>query len=159
VEEGYVIVLRGSVCSGRRGMSLLLAGLLPLFLFPMASAQEIQWIRQFGTALWDSGFGVSVDGAGNVYVIGETNGTLPGQRRVGGNDAFLRKYDGSGKEIWTRQFGTKGDDSALDVSVDSAGNVYVIGKTYGTLPGQKGEGIGDAFIIKFGFLRMKGETP
>jgi hypothetical protein len=138
VEEGYAMVLRGSVCSGRRGISLLLAGLLPLFLFPMASAQEIQWIRQFGTALWDSGFGVSVDGAGNVYVVGETQGALPGQKGVWWLDAFVRKYDSDGNERWIRLFGSEWDDYAYGVSVDSMGNVYVVGATDG-----------DAFLHKY----------
>jgi hypothetical protein len=80
------MVLRG------KGMGLLLAGLLSLFLFPMAFAQEIQWIRQFGTESDDHAYGVSVDMAGNVYVVGWTRGTLPGQKKVGGYDAFVVKF-------------------------------------------------------------------
>ena len=40
-------------------------------------------------------------------------GTLPGQTTAGGIDAFVRKYDPNGTEMWTRQFGTAGDDFAL----------------------------------------------
>jgi len=138
------MVLRG------KGMGLLLAGLLSLFLFPMAFAQEIQWIRQFGTENWDSADGVSVDMAGNVYVVGWTEGTLPGQEKAGWRDAFVRKYDSNGNEIWTRQFGTKGWDYAYSVSVDVEGNVYVVGWTRGALPGQKKVGGYDAFVVKFG---------
>ena len=141
------MVLRRSVCSGGKGMGLLLTGLLSLFLFPMAFAQEIQWIRQFGTEEEDVAYGVSVDMAGNVYVVGETGGTLPGQKKAGGHDAFVRKYDGNGNEIWTRQFGTENWDSAEGVSVDMAGNVYVVGYAGGTLPGQKEAG--GAFVRKY----------
>ena len=70
--------------------------------------------------------------------------------RKGELDAFVRKYDGNGKEIWTRQFGTEYDDYVIGVSVDGAGNIYVVGRTYGTLPGQEGKGDYDAFIVKFG---------
>jgi hypothetical protein len=115
----------------------------------MAFAQEIQWIRQFGTEEPDAACGVSVDGAGNIYVVGRTYGTLPGQEGAGGADAFVRKYDGNGNEIWTRQFGTEGDDSAEGVSVDMAGNVYVVGLTEGTFPGQRRAGRVDAFVCKF----------
>jgi hypothetical protein len=152
VKEGYEMVLRRGICSGVKGIGLLLAGLLPLFLFPMAFAQEIQWIRQFGTENRDSAEGVSVDMAGNVYVVGWTWGTLPGQKEAGNGDAFVRKYDGNGNEIWTRQFGSEWDDSANGVSVDKAGNVYVVGFTGRTPPGQEkpGEPEEDAFIAKFG---------
>src|SRR3954453_22214464 len=40
-----------------------------------------------------------------VYVGGITSGVLPGEVRVGTNDAFVRLYDVQGNEIWTRQFG------------------------------------------------------
>jgi N-acetylneuraminic acid mutarotase len=103
----------------------------------MAFAQEIQWIRRFRAEYRDSAYGVSVDMVGNVYVVGWTNGTLPGQRGKGSFDAFLCKYDSNGKEIWTRRFGMKRDDFAYGVSVDMAGNVYVVGSTSGALPGQE----------------------
>ena len=65
------------------------------------------WTRQFGTAGVDDAFGVAVDASG-VYVAGVTSGTLPGQTSTGGGDAFVRKYDAAGTEVWTRQFGTAG---------------------------------------------------
>jgi uncharacterized protein (TIGR03437 family) len=61
-----------------------------------------------------------------VYVVGTTYGTLPGQTNAGGEDAFVRKYDWSGNELWTRQFGTSRVDFAGGVAVDSTG-VYIGG--------------------------------
>ena len=52
---------------------------------------------------------VSVDDGGNVYLAGWTYGALPGQTHAGVRDVFVRKYDGSGTELWTRQFGTADD--------------------------------------------------
>ena len=46
-----------------------------------------------------------MDGLG-VYVVGTTNGALPGQTAHGQNDVFVRKYDPAGNYLWTRQFGT-----------------------------------------------------
>ena len=49
----------------------------------------------------------------------------------------------SGQEIsWTRQFGTTGDDTAEDMAMDAAGNLYVVGGTGGPLPGQTHMGNG-----------------
>ena len=85
------------------------------------------WTRQFGsiTSAEDVATGAAADGAG-VYVVGWTRGTLPQQSRVDGTDAFIRKYDTAGAEVWTRQFGTVADDEALAVVSHTSG-VYVVG--------------------------------
>jgi len=113
-----------------------------------SSGSEL-WTRQFGTSTYDYAESVAVDASGNVYVAGLTSGALPGQTSSGGGDAFVRKYDGSGSEIWTKQFGTSTYDEAYDVAVDTFDNVYVAGQTYGALPGQTSSGGRDAFLVKF----------
>jgi VCBS repeat-containing protein len=105
------------------------------------------WTRQFGTSAFDQPFGVSADASG-VYVAGVTSGSFPDQTSEGGNDAFVRKYDIDGTEVWTRQFGTGFSDEALGVSVDASG-VYVAGVTGGSLPGQSTAGGSDAFVRKY----------
>jgi hypothetical protein len=123
----------------RRGLRVSIAiavGLTILFAFPPAiRAQTIQWTRQFGTTATDEVYGVAVDATG-VYLVGDTVGTLPGQTSAGGSDAFVRKYDADGTELWTRQFGTTSYDYAFGVAVD-AGGVYVVG------------GADDAFVRKY----------
>ena len=107
------------------------------------------WARQFGTAADDFGQSVAVDGSGDVYVAGYTSGILPGQSSAAGVDTFLRKYDGSGTELWTRQFGSAQDDYGQSVCVDSSGNVYLAGYTSGALPGRTSAGAQDAFLRKY----------
>jgi hypothetical protein len=126
-------------------MALALIG--PLVVAPAVSAQEIVWTRQFGTLYSEAIYGTSVDSSG-VYVAGYTAGTLQGETSLGGDDAFVRKYDHDGTEMWTRQFGTSGSDCAWAVTVDSSG-VYVAGVTSGTLPGQTSLGDKDAFVRKY----------
>jgi len=107
------------------------------------------WTRQFGTTGNESVLvgGISVDTTG-VYVVGETFGSLEGQTNEGGGDAFVRKYDVDGNEIWTRQFGTIDRDRATGIYSDSS-SVYVLGESSGTFPGQTNEGNEDAFIRKY----------
>ena len=111
------------------------------------------WSREFGsmvaTAI-DEAASVAVDLEGNIYVAGITLGALRGQASAGDKDAFVRKYDTSGVELWTRQFGSPEADRALGVAVDEIGNVYVAGTTFGALPGQVGAGPNDAFLRKYG---------
>ena len=104
------------------------------------------WTRQFGTVYPDDAAGVAAD-AGGVYVAGNTQGALPGQVAAGGlSDAFVRKYDPAGNELWTRQFGTPGDDFVAGVAADASG-VYVAGRTSGAL--QAPAGLSDAFVRKY----------
>ena len=107
------------------------------------------WIRQFGTSGDEQAHSMVVDGNGDVLVAGETAGALPGQSSAGGRDAFVRKYDAGGNELWTRQLGTSGDDGAYAVAVDSSGNVLVGGFTHGPLHGQTHAGGADAFLCKY----------
>jgi len=110
--------------------------------------REIAWTRQFGTSRYDHAFATETDATG-VYVVGFTKRALEGQVYLGQADAFVRKYDPAGNELWTRQFGTPGFDQALGIAVDATG-VYVTGSTDGTFPGRIGNGGQDAFVRKFG---------
>src|SRR5438093_4890324 len=96
--------------------------------------------RQFGLrTLDDAANSVAVDSNGNVYVAGQAGYADLGQTGFGGVDAFLRKYDSAGNELWTRQFGTPGFDAAYSVAVDNNGNIFVAGRS----------GNDDAFLCKY----------
>src|SRR5206468_278053 len=112
---------------------------------------DIDWLRQFGSYS-NPGPGQdparSVVADGNVYVVGDIPfAALPGQTSAGDADAYVRKYDASGTELWTRQFGTADDDLANGIAVDGSG-VYVTGYTTGALPGQTNAGLDDAYVRK-----------
>jgi len=118
-------------------------------LAPVAWGQEIEWIRQFGSIGPADDLAEVVDANGNIYIAGETNGSLtdpPGN--AGGSDAFVRKYDPDGNKVWTRQFGTESSDLAWGIAVDDEG-VYVSGYTLGTLVGPSSAGGSDAFVRKY----------
>lgn len=104
------------------------------------------WTRQFGSNLWDAAWDVAMD-SGGVYVAGSTGGALPGRTNLGADDAYLRKYGHAGNELWTRQFGTAGNDTAF--AVDVLDGVYVGGEVDGVLPGQSGYGEMDGFVRKY----------
>jgi len=123
------------------------SGLSDAFVRKYDAAGTEAWTRQFGTAGHDQAFGISV-GASGVYVVGFTTGTLPGQTSSGSDDAFVRKYDAAGTEVWTRQFGTTSVDAAFGISVDASG-VYVAGGADGALPGQTFLGVRDVFVRKY----------
>lgn len=111
------------------------------------SPPGVAWTDQFGSPGEDWGRGLAVDGSG-VYVVGHTGGALPGQSSFGGSDAWIRRYDLDGSEVWTRQFGSPGEDWGRAVAVDGSG-VYVTGNTDGALAGQTNAGSFDAWIRKY----------
>jgi hypothetical protein len=69
------------------------------------STTTIPWIQQIGGN--NEAFGITVDDSSGVYAAGGTDGALPGQTNLGDADAFVRKYDHQGKELWTQQFGSQ----------------------------------------------------
>lgn len=103
--------------------------------------------RTIATSGAETAEAVAIDPSDAVIVVGTTTGVI-GTTSAGGRDAYVRKYDGSGSTVWTRQFGTTSDDYGAGVVTDSTGNVYIVGTTYGSLQGTS-RGSGDAFIRKY----------
>jgi hypothetical protein len=122
------------------------AGSYDAFVSKYNSAGALQWTRQIGTSQFEDSNGVEADGLGNVYLLGNTNGSLSGPN-AGNTDPFVRKYNAAGTVLWTRQFGTSSTDYSLGISSDSLGNVFVSGFTWGSLGGPNA-GVEDAFLAK-----------
>ncbi len=123
------------------------AGGLDVFLAKYDSDGNQQWIRQFGSADYDQGWGVAVDGSGNAYITGWTTGSLNGSN-AGGYDVFLAKYASDGTQQWIQQFGSGVEDLAKGVAVDGSGNAYITGWTNGSLTGSNA-GDADVFLAKY----------
>jgi len=104
-----------------------IGGFLDAFLLVFDPAGQLLKTVQFGTTGSDMASGVAVDGEGNVYVAGRTDGAFRRYANKGGFDAFAAKFDVEGEALWTVQFGSAADDFAFDITVDSNGNIYVAG--------------------------------
>jgi Beta-propeller repeat len=111
----------------------------------------------------DSGRGIDVDRAGNIYVTGQTASatypTTPGVFDPGYNtntDVFVTKLDSSGTAIAYSTFiGGSAFDSGNGIAVDEKGAAYVAGFSgslnYPTTPGSfdtSQNGGSDAFVTK-----------
>src|SRR4029077_8424787 len=92
------------------------------------SAEQQQWVARYnGLANGsDQAFAIDVDGAGNVYVTGQSLGSATSY------DYATVKYDASGAEDWVAHYDGPGSpwDSALAIAVDGSGNVYVTGTSF-----------------------------
>lgn len=114
----------------------------------------------------DTGTGIAVDTAGNVYLIGSTtssnfpvvNASQPSNGGGGGSDAFITKIGSTGI-VFSTYLGGRFGDYGNDIAVDNAGFSYVTGQTTGGSPGfpttpdasqpAYGGGSFDAFFAKF----------
>ncbi len=86
------------------------------------------WVQEFGTNGYDSSETIAMDGEGNVYVTGITEGDL-GSINNGEGDIWLSKYDSNGNQLWIKQWGTAFADAPNDLSVDRDGNIYIAART------------------------------
>ena len=112
-------------------------------------ASTFSFTKQVGSVMDDRGNAVSVDSGGNIYVTGSTGGGLDGNTNAGASDIFLIKYDSAGNKQWTRQLGSANYDEGKGVAVDTSGNVYITGYTYGDLDGNTNAGGADIFLVKY----------
>ena len=62
-------------------------------------------------------------------------------------NVLLRKFDGDGNLVWNGDFGTQNTDWGYDLAIDSAGDLFLGGVTYGAL-GDAHAGHSDAFLVK-----------
>lgn len=97
-----------------------------------------QWGTYYGGALRDMFYAIKIVGT-EIFISGETfsaGGTAiatPGSHQpiYGGGmcDAFVTKFDNTGARIWGTYYGGANNESALGVSVDNRGFIYVSGMT------------------------------
>jgi hypothetical protein len=107
-----------------------------------------QWVEQIGTNDFDWSWDVASDINDDTYITGWTLGDLAGPNS-GSYDIWVAKYDSEGNQQQIQQFGTAGDDAALGVDVDDAGNYYLTGYTDGDLSGAGNAGSYDAWVAKY----------
>jgi hypothetical protein len=119
-----------------------------------------------GGSGYDDGHDIAVDGAGNVYVTGDTGSSdFPTRNAIqpsyggGYEDAFVTQIIGAGGVYtygYSTYLGGSGGDSGYGIAVDGAGNAYVVGQTEsGNFPTRHAldtdlGGSSDAFVAKIG---------
>ena len=88
-----------------------------------------------------------MDASGDVIVCGASRGTIDGVTAAGLSDYLIMKFDSAGVWQWTVMRGTTSDDFAVDVTLDSAGNIIVVGETYGGMDGFTNLGCSSGFMV------------
>ena len=125
---------------------------------------QFLWAHSFGDG---SGYGITTDTFGNVYVTGEFTGItdfdpgpdtyfLSSNDNGYDNDIFVLKLNTDGSFLWAKNMGGSTFNRGCGIAVDNFGNVYTTGYIYGMVdfdPGPEvynlnSEGSRDIFISK-----------
>ena len=138
-----------------------LRGVTDAFVTKFLSTGEIRFSTYLGgSGESDSGSGIAVDSARNIYVTGQTDSSdFPNaiNSSFGGQDAFMTKFSLSGEVLFSTYLGGSDLDGGQGIAIDSADNVnvYVVGSTHSSdfpkvnaLDAELG-GEEDAFVTRF----------
>jgi len=136
----YVTGYSNSTWQGTAAPQRVFSGNVDGFAAKLDTSGDLVWNSFLGGSANDLGFGIAVDGSGNVYVTGRSNstwqGTAPPQPAYSGDyDAFAAKLDANGNLHWNAFLGAAGDDQGFGIVVDGSSNVYVTGYSNTTWQG------------------------
>ncbi|MBI3620741.1 MAG: SBBP repeat-containing protein [Nitrospirae bacterium] len=143
------------------------------FVVKLDPSGGLSYATYLGGDQYDGGMAVAIDGSGNAYVAGQTlSGTVtpsPGDfpttagaydrsydPSFGACDAFVAKFNPTGGLVYSTYLGGGGDDLGSGITVDGAGNAYIVGNTSSTnFPVTAGAyhtsyngGVNDVFVAK-----------
>ena len=107
-------------------------GMEDAFTAKLDSSGALQWNTFLGGAGTDVGYGLTVDGGGNIYISGYSTETwgAPPQAHSGDSDGFAAKLNSSGALTWNTFLGGAGTDLGYGISLDAGGSIYVAGTSY-----------------------------
>jgi hypothetical protein len=133
------------------------AGMRDAFVVELDGATgEHLFSLQIGGPGDDYGFGIDIDGQGNIVVGGRFQDTIELGSPLsseGGKDIYLAKLDPSGMPQWSHSFGGIGDDELHDLRVQANGNIVTVGSMSETVDFGGGDlvsaGLRDIFVATF----------
>ncbi len=126
------IIIRGefenTVAFGSTNLSS--SGVHDLFLLKLTSGGTFIWVRKEGGASDEAcNNRIMTDNSGNIYVNGNTSGTLTiGSRTIthyGAWGVYFVKYDSSGNTKWFMNSGNTGSMAGPSIVVDNNKNAYI----------------------------------
>jgi hypothetical protein len=123
-------------------------GQFDAFLCKLNSDGEFLWVCTWGGPDSEGADGILVDNLGNIFVLGNYQGTVDfdpnnggwEQTSNGGEDIFLSKFDNDGNFQWVRTWGGSNDDAAYTIKANDSGDIYVAGYFRGSIDFYPGPG-------------------
>jgi hypothetical protein len=117
------------------------------------------WSQSFGMGGTSHALTVATDSAANVIIGGEFSETInfgaETLTTAGLYDAFIAKFDPSGKNLWSKRFGDTTYEDVLTTTADKDGNIILSGTFRGAINFGGDDmfancsGQGDLYVVKF----------
>lgn len=144
----------GSVNFG--GATLTSAGGLDMFVAKLDKNGNHMWSNRYGSTAQQFGVDVAVDPMDNVLLLAKGFNTMDFGGGVltsaGSTDVFVTKLTSAGSHLWSKRFGNAGDDDAVSIGSDMAGDVIFGGSLNGAADFGGGvltsAGGSDAYAVK-----------
>jgi len=95
-----------------------------MFIAAYDKHRSLPWRDQIGTGKDDRGGSIHLGDDNDVYVCGDTFGSLA-RKNNGLADFFVARYQRTGKRLWLHQFGTNAFDSGAGMEIGELGHLYV----------------------------------
>jgi len=131
----------------------------------MSQGVKLDWVNSMEGSSYDACKAIALDDAGNVYATGYFSATVdfdagPGVfnlTSVNAEDAYMAKYDPTGKLVWAKSIGDFRYQAGNAITVDANDNIYVTGIFFGTTDFDPGPAVfnlisagnEDIFVSKF----------
>lgn len=109
------------------------------------SAGNVLWTLQEGSDSNDSATYIVLNAAGEIYITGNTNGSIENEQAKG--RVFIQKISNDGKLLWTKQYGGEDRVTSNAIRLDDDENLYIAGTTNGKM-GEQAFGNNDAYLNK-----------
>jgi hypothetical protein len=133
---GGTTSLNFPVSSGVVRTTLVRTGYMDAFVTKLDPNGALSYSTYLGGREYDEGIEIAVDLAGQAYVAGDTDSILDFPTRntlqgpPGNRDLFVTKLNATATDyVFSTYLGGSGVDNAADITVDAAGDAYVIGTT------------------------------
>jgi hypothetical protein len=124
-------------------------GSADVFIQKLTSSGNLVWAKSFGGTNYDYMNSVSIDSSGNIYTLGDFQGTIdldPDSGTVyltsnGGRDVFIQKLTSFGNLVWAKSFGGSSSERGRSITLDDFGNIYTTGNFSGIVDFDPDSGI------------------
>jgi hypothetical protein len=103
-----------------------------MFIAAYDKHRSLLWRDQIGSAADDRGGSICLGDDNDVYVCGDTFGSLA-RKNNGLADFFVARYQRTGKRLWLHQYGTNAFDSGAGMVIGELGHIYVGCRTNGNV--------------------------
>lgn len=139
-----------------------------IFIQKLDSNGSLVWVKSIGGSSFDYANDIVIDANGAIYITGVFKNTVDFNPGTGTNnftsngqyDAFVLKLNSNGDYEWCVTYGGGGYDYGNSISLDSFGNIWVVGSFRNTVDFNPGNGTSnktavggsDIYVLKLNFL-------